>query len=174
MQNSAKIFQGGSGASCCRLAYKITAVCGHVKGGGLSRRSSRPLTCRLAAGQSGMRSAFGMVSPYVRFLHAFKKSPHIFRICGARDVATVQKIKGRGTVHRSPFPLSSLYFPPDCREVVLFLHGQGFQDADGGLDIIHFFFQLVKPPEFLICPLDALHYKLSIFFNYRDANNILF
>ena len=26
VQNRAKIFQGGSGASCCRLAYKITAV----------------------------------------------------------------------------------------------------------------------------------------------------
>ena len=26
VQNRAKIFQGGSGASCCRLVYKITAV----------------------------------------------------------------------------------------------------------------------------------------------------
>ena len=26
VQNRAKMFQGGSGASCCRLVYKITAV----------------------------------------------------------------------------------------------------------------------------------------------------
>lgn len=50
-----KFMQGGSGVSCCRLVYKIAAPRGHVKGGGVSLRSSRPLTCRRAAGQSGMR-----------------------------------------------------------------------------------------------------------------------
>ena len=50
VQNRAKYFQGVSGGSCCRLAYKIARLRGHVKGGGVSLRSSRPLTCRAAAG----------------------------------------------------------------------------------------------------------------------------
>ena len=111
VQNSAKIFQGGSGASCCRLAYKITAVCGHVKGGGLSRRSSRPLTCRLAAGQSGMRSAFGMVSPYVRFLHAFKKiAPYISHMWSTR-CRNRAKDKGKGDRPSVPLPFILFVLP---------------------------------------------------------------
>lgn len=40
VKNRVKILKGGSGASCCRLLYKITAVRGHVKGGGVSLHSS--------------------------------------------------------------------------------------------------------------------------------------
>ena len=40
VKNRVKILKGGSGASCCRLLYKITAVNGHVKGGGVSLHSS--------------------------------------------------------------------------------------------------------------------------------------
>ena len=57
VKNRVKILKGGSGASCCRLLYKITAVRGHVKGGGVSLHSSYPLICRQSAAQSGMRSA---------------------------------------------------------------------------------------------------------------------
>ena len=57
VKNRVRILKGGSGASCCRLLYKITAVRGHVKGGGVSLHSSYPLICRQSAAQSGMRSA---------------------------------------------------------------------------------------------------------------------
>ena len=40
VKNRVKILKGGSGISCCRLVYKITAVNGHVKGGGVSLHSS--------------------------------------------------------------------------------------------------------------------------------------
>ena len=42
-----KIILGGSGANCFRLVYKITALRGEVKGGGVSLRSSERC-CRTA------------------------------------------------------------------------------------------------------------------------------
>ena len=44
------IFKAGAAASSSCLVYKIARLRGHVKGGGASLRSSRPLTCRAAAG----------------------------------------------------------------------------------------------------------------------------
>ena len=49
-------FKAGAAQAAARLVYKIAALRRDVKGGGVSLRSSRPLTSRRAVGQSGIRS----------------------------------------------------------------------------------------------------------------------
>ena len=57
-----KYFKAGAAQAAAAFSTKITALRGDVKGGGVSLRSSRPLTCRYAVGHSGMRSAKNTVS----------------------------------------------------------------------------------------------------------------
>lgn len=49
-------FKAGAAQAAARLVYKIAALRRDVKGGGVSLRSSRPLTSRRAVGQSGILS----------------------------------------------------------------------------------------------------------------------
>lgn len=50
-------FKAGAAQAAAAFSTKITALRRDVKGGGVSLRSSRPLTSRRAVGQSGIRSA---------------------------------------------------------------------------------------------------------------------
>jgi len=50
-------FKAGAAQAAAAFSTKTTVHHGNVKGGGVSLRSSRPLTYRCAVGQSGIRSA---------------------------------------------------------------------------------------------------------------------
>ena len=75
-----KYFKAGAAQAAAAFSTKITALRGDVKGGGVSLRPSRPLTCLHAAGQSGMRSAKNTANCAWIMLQSCRQPVHFFVI----------------------------------------------------------------------------------------------
>ena len=84
LQNVAQIEQNlcraGTTQAVAHRVYKITVLRGDVKGGGVSLRSSRPLTSRRTVGQSGIRSAKNTASCAWIMLQSCRRPVHFFVI----------------------------------------------------------------------------------------------
>ena len=73
-------FKAGAAQAAAAFSTKITVHHGNVKGGGVSLRSSRPLTYRCAVGQSGIRSAKNTDNGEWIRLQSYRLPVHFFVI----------------------------------------------------------------------------------------------